>query len=267
MTEQNSQIHPLKKLGQHFLTDENTAEKIALSCRPKTNEILFEIGPGKGMLTKYLIKHFNQALTVTEVDSRSVAYLKTEFPQGAFEILEADFLGISLASQFKQQQVYICGNFPYNISSQILFRIWEQRSQVPGMCGMFQREVAQRVCSEPGNKEYGILSVLIQAFYHTEYLFTVSEGVFHPPPKVKSGVMRISRLNEPRIKAREDWFKSTVKCGFNQRRKTLRNALSSLYKGPAQHEFLSRRAETLSPEEWSELTIWLSEQGAFGGAK
>jgi 16S rRNA (adenine1518-N6/adenine1519-N6)-dimethyltransferase len=267
MQDPNDYIRPLKKLGQHFLTDEKTAEKIALSCQPPPESVLLEIGPGKGMLTKYLLQHFSEALTVTEIDERSVEFLKTHFNDARLNIMEADFLKINISGTFYNNQVYVCGNFPYNISSQILFNIWEQRMFVPGMCGMFQREVAQRVCSPAGNKDYGILSVLIQAFYHTEYLFTVNEGVFHPPPKVKSGVMRITRLNNPRIDARPDWFKTTVKTGFNQRRKTLRNALSPLYKGSAQHDYLTRRAETLSPEEWSELTIWLSEQGAFQGPK
>jgi 16S rRNA (adenine1518-N6/adenine1519-N6)-dimethyltransferase len=263
MSEYHDHINPLKKLGQHFLTDENTASKIALSCKPIPGSEMLEIGPGKGMLTKYLLENFSQPLTVAEIDQRSVEYLKFHFANHKLNIREEDFLQMDLTNFFDSRQVYICGNFPYNISSQILFRIWEQRDYVPGMCGMFQREVAQRVCSEPGSKDYGILSVLIQAYYQTEYLFTVNEGVFHPPPKVKSGVMRIKRLEKPRISARADWFKTTVKTGFNQRRKTLRNALSPLYKGEVQHHFFGRRAETLSPEEWSDLTIWLSEQGAF----
>lgn len=267
MEDHYSQIRPLKSLGQHFLTDEEIAEKIASSCLPSPDDILFEIGPGKGMLTKHLLKHFSQTIVLTEVDTRSVEYLKNAFPPHSFKLLEEDFLQISIARQFDSKQVYICGNFPYNISSQILFKIFEQRDLVSGMCGMFQREVARRVCSGPGNKEYGILSVLIQAFYKSEYLFTVDEGVFHPPPKVKSGVMRITRLEQPRIQIRTDWFKTVVKAGFNQRRKTLKNALSALYRAQEQHSYLSRRAETLSPEEWSELTIWLSERGAFGNSK
>jgi 16S rRNA (adenine1518-N6/adenine1519-N6)-dimethyltransferase len=262
MAEHHDSIRPLKKLGQHFLTDEHTAQKIALSCKPRTEDLMLEIGPGKGMLTKYLLQHFNNHLSVTEIDDRSVAYLREHFQHDRLEILEVDFLQLPINNYFDNKQVYVCGNFPYNISSQILFHILEHKQWVPGMCGMFQREVAQRVCSAPGNKEYGILSVLVQAYYQTEYLFTVNEGVFHPPPKVKSGVMRLSRLENPRTKAPYEAFKLAIKTGFNQRRKTLRNALMPIYRGAEQHPYMSRRAETLSPEEWSELTMWMMERGA-----
>ena len=188
-----SKVRAKKHLGQHFLTDKNIAAKIAMSLQPagRYREVL-EIGPGMGVLTEFLLQRTDIDLTVVEVDSESVVYLNEHFPQLKGKIIEGDFLRLDMSPYFKEKFAII-GNFPYNISSQILFRVLELRNQIPEVAGMFQKEVAVRIAAGPGTKDYGILSVLLQAFYSIEYLFTVPETVFSPPPKVKSGVIRLNR--------------------------------------------------------------------------
>ena len=245
-------VRPKKQLGQHFLKDENIAQKIANSLSWEGYEKALEIGPGMGVLTKYLIQD-KKDISVVEIDTESVEYLKNHYPD--LKIYAEDFLKMEISENFKNQQIGIIGNFPYNISSQIVFKIIENRSLIPEMSGMFQKEVAERICAGKGSKIYGILSVLTQAFYETEYLFTVSENVFNPPPKVKSAVIRMKRFRE-KLPVDEKLFFRIVKAGFNQRRKTLRNALKSL--GFSQNNFddnlLNLRAEQLSVEQFLELT-------------
>ncbi len=246
-----------KHLGQHFLKDESVAKKIVDSLTWNGYENVLEIGPGMGVLTKYLLVD-NKRLSVVEIDSESVEYLTENYPE--LPIYEENFLKMNLADKFDNEPVCVLGNFPYNISSQIVFKVIEDRSRVPEMVGMFQKEVAERICSKKGSKVYGILSVLTQAYYNAEYLFTVDENVFNPPPKVKSGVIRLTRFRE-KLEVDEKLFFTIVKTAFNQRRKTLRNALKSL--NISQHELdenlLNLRAEQLSVEQFIELSEKISK--------
>lgn len=260
-------VRPKKKLGQHFLTDESIAERIANSLSAEGYRNVLEIGPGTGMLTKYLLARKDIDLSVIELDRESVAYLRVNFPELKGHILEGDFLRNNIQDLMKPPMAII-GNFPYNISSQILFKAFENRDLVPEVVGMFQKEVAERVASKPGNKTYGILSVLLQAVYDTEYLFTVPETVFRPPPKVKSGVISLKRKADFSLPVEERHFKAVVKTAFNQRRKTLRNALKPLGKLPdIKNDTLSLRAEQLHFEEFITLTKWLLEHEVFGDQK
>lgn len=249
-------VRAKKHLGQHFLRDENIARKIAhsLAHTDQYKQVL-EVGPGMGVLTKYLIEQNVFETWVAEVDTESVAYLKAHYPQLAPRILEGDFLRMNLNAQFAEPFAVI-GNFPYNISSQILFAVLEHRDRVPELVGMFQKEVAERVAEPPGSKTYGILSVLVQAFYKVEYLFTVHENVFQPPPKVKSAVIRLSRNQTTDLGCDEKLFFRVVKAAFNQRRKTLRNALHAFPIKPEfqQHEYFTLRAERLSVADFVALT-------------
>lgn len=250
-------VKPKKHLGQHFLKDENVARKIVELLSWKNYNKVLEIGPGTGVLTKYLINE-NKAISVVEIDAKSVEYLKHNYHN--LNIFEEDFLKMDLAKAFNLEPVCILGNFPYNISSQIVFKIIENREFIPEMVGMFQKEVAERICAKEGSKIYGILSVLTQAYFKTEYLFTISESVFNPPPKVKSGVIRLERHTE-RLTVDEDLFFKIVKAGFNQRRKTLRNALKSLMISKVEFEdkLLNLRAEQLTVNQFIELTSKLTE--------
>ncbi len=249
-------VRAKKHLGQHFLKDENIARKIAesLSGHGDYKQVL-EIGPGTGMLTKYLLENKAIDVSVVEVDRESVEFLKLNFPQLKGKIIEGDFLRLNI----DLERYAIIGNFPYNISSQIFFNVLEHRNQIPEVVCMIQREVAMRIASPPGSKEYGILSVLLSAFYDIEYLFTVNETVFVPPPKVKSGVIRLTRNNTEALDCDEKEFFAVVKTAFNQRRKTLRNALKSLTFAPvAESKLFDKRAEQLSVGEFVELTKLLS---------
>lgn len=244
-----------KHLGQHFLTDMNIARKITGSLRPegRYQEVL-EIGPGMGVLTGLLLENPHYETTVIDIDAESVSWLRNNFPGLADRIIQADFLRFDIPAHFRGQ-VGIIGNFPYNISSQILFKVLEHREQVPELVGMFQKEVAERVAAGPGSKIYGILSVLLQAFYRIDYLFTVNPGVFNPPPKVRSGVIRLERKENFKLDCDEILFFEVVKAGFNQRRKTLRNALSRFSpSGKADEAILQLRAERLGVEDWIRLT-------------
>lgn len=245
-------VRPKKHLGQHFLTDINTAEKIVKSISPETQSLL-EIGPGTGVLTKIILEKNIPDFYVIDIDHESIEYLNQNFSQLKDRIISADFLKFDLSEMFSDK-FSIIGNFPYNISSQILFRVLDFRSQVEEVVGMFQKEVAERIASPPGNKTYGILSVLIQAFYKIDYLFTVNEGVFFPPPKVKSAVIRLKRNGITNLGCNEKRFFQVVKLGFGQRRKTLRNSLKSFEFEDRGIELLSKRAEQLSVDDFIALT-------------
>lgn len=250
-------VKPKKHLGQHFLIDHGIAHQIAASITShnQTNKVL-EIGPGMGILTRELLKNQKLALKVIELDCESVLFLKEHLPELAGKIIEGDFLKMDLETIFGKSRFVIVGNFPYNISSQILFRIFENKDCIPEMVGMFQREVALRIAAPEGSKTYGILSVLIQLYYNVEYLFTVDEAVFDPPPKVKSGVIRLERNLRKNLPFSDTFMKMVVKTAFNQRRKTLRNSLRSLLKAEQSHhlqEVLALRPEQLSPDRFLKL--------------
>ena len=246
-------VRPKKHLGQHFLKDDNIAKKIVLSLHDNSN--VLEIGPGTGILTKHLLEIQNINLKLIEVDKESVDYLVLQYPELKEQILFADFLRYDLKGLFGDS-FSVIGNFPYNISTQILFKVLDYRNQITEVVGMFQKEVAERIASGPGKKVYGILSVLMQAFYNIEYLFTVNESVFVPPPKVKSAVIRFVRNDVKALDCDEKLFFSVVKTGFNQRRKTLRNALSSFRFAdhPDITVLLTKRAEQLYVKDFIFLT-------------
>ncbi len=245
-------VKPKKYLGQHFLRDKNIAEKITNSLSGNTKQVL-EIGAGTGVLTEFLLKK-DYALSIIEIDTESVQYLKQNFPETENIIFETDFLQFDLG-QFFKSDIALIGNFPYNISSQIVFKILENKNIVQEMVGMFQKEVAERITASPGSKTYGILSVLTQTYYDTEYLFTVNENVFLPPPKVKSGVIRLIRKEQIQMNFNEDLLKKIVKAGFNQRRKQLRNSLKSLTGSiSTDNDLFNKRPEQLSYKQFIELT-------------
>ncbi len=247
-------VRPKKALGQHFLTDQHIAQKIVSSISDSGN--IIEIGPGKGILTQYLLENKNLNSRFIETDQESVDYLKSIFPEIELNLIYADFLKYDLKPIFAKEKFNIIGNFPYNISSQIFFKVLDYKSQVDEVVGMIQKEVAERIASPPGSKQYGILSVLLQAYYDIEYLFTVKEGVFFPPPKVKSAVIRLRRNMVSSLECDDSDFRAIVKTAFNQRRKTLRNALKSFTFNPTDEvvNLLTKRAEQLSVEEFIILT-------------
>lgn len=248
-------VRPKKALGQHFLTDQGVAQAIVAALRSRGP--VLEVGPGTGVLTRYLLQNPEVQLKVVEVDTESVRYLLEHYPQLAPGLYEADFLRLDLSKLFPASFAVI-GNFPYNISSQIFFKILDYRQQIPEVVGMVQKEVAERLAAGPGSKTYGILSVLLQAWYDIDYLFTVGEGSFVPPPKVKSAVIRLTRNNRESLDCDEELFKKVVKTTFNQRRKTIRNSLkpvlASLPALPAYIPYLDARPEQLSVDEFVELT-------------
>jgi len=248
-------VNPKKHLGQHFLNDETIAEEIANTLSFKGYNHVLEIGPGMGVLTKYLLKK-ETTTHVIEIDSESVEYLQANFLNLAPRIIEKNFLKYDLNQVFKDEQFAIIGNFPYNISTQILFKTLEMRNQIPEFSGMFQKEVAKRICSKEGSKVYGILSVLTQAFYNAEYLFTVPPTVFNPPPKVESGVLRLTRKTNYSLPCDEKLFFRVVKQGFQQRRKTLRNSLKTfnLSDNLKANVIFGKRPEQLNVEQFIELT-------------
>ena len=244
-----------KHLGQHFLKDENIAQKIADTLSLNGYNDVLEIGPGMGVLTKYLLKK-DITTHVIEIDTESVEYLKNNYLNLSNRIYEKDFLKYGLTQIFKDQPFAIIGNFPYNISSQIVFKTLEMRHQIPEFSGMFQKEVALRICSKEGSKVYGILSVLTQAFYHADYLFTVPPSVFNPPPKVDSGVLLLKRKENFNLPCDEKLFFKVVKTGFQQRRKTLRNSLKTfnLSDNLKANTIFGQRPEQLSVSQFIELT-------------
>lgn len=249
-----------KHLGQHFLCDENIAKKIvdAVLEGSKEDMMVLEIGPGTGVLTKHLIEKEN--FLALDIDTESIAYLKQTYPAHASKILEADFLETDLSAVTGNKPFNIVGNFPYNISSQIMFRVLENRNRIDVVVGMFQKEVAERIAEKPGTKTYGILSVLLQAFYTIDYLFTVHEHVFSPPPKVKSAVIKLKRNAVQTLNCDETMFIKVVKTAFNQRRKTIRNSVRSLMKEGADTSsyLFDKRPEQLNVDQFVELTNIIS---------
>ena len=269
-------VRPKKQLGQHFLTDQDVARRIADTVDACPTLPILEVGPGMGVLTQYLLPK-GRLVKVVEIDTESVAYLKENMPQLGENILGDDFLRMPLDQVFGGQPFVLTGNYPYNISSQIFFRMLEYRDLIPCCTGMIQREVAQRMAAGPGSRTYGILSVLLQAWYSVEYLFTVDEHVFCPPPKVKSAVIRLTRNEVSSLPCNEVLFRRVVKTTFNQRRKTLRNNIRPLLaqidneqreKGlqPKDHtewlaqELFQKRPEQLSVQDFISLTLSLQQE-------
>lgn len=253
------EVRAKKHLGQHFLKDANIARKIVESLPQNLSNVL-EIGPGTGVLSKYLLDLDLKQFKLIEVDQESVEFLKKEYGFTDMQLMHADFLKVPLENLF-EDNYWLIGNFPYNISSQIFFKVLEYRNQIDGVVGMVQKEVAQRLISPPGNKEYGILSVLLQAFYKLEYLFTVSESVFVPPPRVKSAVIRLQRNEVKDLGCDEALFRQIVKSSFNTRRKTLRNGLKSLG-FPAElftDPIFDKRPEQLGVEEFVKISCLLQK--------
>lgn len=256
-----NQVRAKKALGQHFLTDLNIARKICNSLSGGADgqpDAVLEVGCGMGVLTQFLLQREDIVTYGAEIDGESVEYLHRHYPDFAPRLIEGDFLKMDLRERFGQR-VKVIGNFPYNISSQIFFKIIENRDIVPECVGMIQREVAVRMAEPPGSREYGVLSVLLQAWYDIEYLFTVGEKVFNPPPKVKSAVVRLKRNATQVLGCDEELFVKVVKASFGQRRKMLRNSLKAVFGdfGGAEHRFFSARAEQLSVADFVELTNWV----------
>jgi len=249
-------VRAKKHLGQHFLTDKNIASKIVESLRHTGKyTVVLEVGPGMGILSDFLLQKKDIDVHLIDIDTESFEYLQKKYPQLGSSLINADFLEMDFAAFFNGPMAVI-GNFPYNISSQILFKILDNRQQVVEVVGMFQKEVAERCNAKPGSKDYGILSVFLQAYYRVEYLFTVKAGVFNPPPKVLSAVIRLTRNETTQLDCDEKLFWQVVKAGFNQRRKTLRNALSSLINKEkmVDQPMLELRAERLSVNDFVNLT-------------
>lgn len=250
-----------KHLGQHFLTDENIASKIVDSLNFQGYGNVLEVGPGMGVLTKYLLQKNNRVF-LAEIDNESIEYLEKNYSN----LTSQNFIGDFLKTDFvfaDHEQVAVIGNFPYNISSQILFKIIDHHQIIPEMVGMLQKEVAERTAAVPRTKDYGILSVMVQAYYDVKYLFTVHENVFNPPPKVKSGVIRLTRNVKPGLEGHEELFKKIVKAGFGQRRKKLSNALKTLEipERLKSHQFMDKRAEELSVDDFIAFTtLWRQVQ-------
>ena len=254
------QVKPKKNLGQHFLTDLNVAQRIADTVDACPDIPVLEIGPGMGVLTQYLVKKLREAFKAVEIDRESVEYLNGTYPQMRDNIIGEDFLRMDLTTIFDGKPFVLTGNYPYDISSQIFFKMLDNKELIPCCTGMIQREVALRMAAQPGNKTYGILSVLIQAWYDVEYLFTVDENVFNPPPKVKSAVIRMTRNNVQNLGCDEVLFKRLVKTVFNQRRKMLRVSLRQMFQGAKpsdgfyEQEIMTKRPEQLSIAQFVELT-------------
>ncbi len=250
-------VSPKKHLGQHFLADKNISRKIADAIIYDGVKNVLEIGPGTGALTEFLVPQDN-SLKLIDLDKESIEYLHQKYPEKKEEIIYGDFLKMDCQDYFSDEFI-VTGNFPYNISTQIMFKVVENRKQITQVVGMFQKEVAERIAEKHGSKTYGILSVIVQAFYDVEYLFSVSENVFIPPPKVKSGVIRLIRKDNQNLDCDEKLFVQIVKATFNQRRKTIHNSLKKLgLEKPAPEKFATKRPEQLSVEEFVELTRMMS---------
>lgn len=248
-------VRAKKNLGQHFLRDDEIADRIAATLDNFPSLPVLEVGPGTGMLTRFLLKR-EKDLTVVEIDRESIDYLKINFPELRDRIIQQDFLRMDL-SRYYDGEFCVIGNYPYNISSQIFFKVIDHREQIPCCSGMIQKEVAERMVASPGSKSYGILTVLLQAWYDIEYLFTVNEQAFIPPPKVKSAVIRLTRNKRKRLDCNEKLFKTVVKTSFNQRRKMLRNSIKSLLSDESplpDDPMLTKRPEQLSIEQFVQLT-------------
>lgn len=270
--QQNFKVRAKKHLGQHFLTDLSIARRIAEALETSPEDEVLEVGPGMGVLTQFLIEREQAGeigpLAVVEVDGESVAYLREHYP--GLCIIEGDFLQLDLADLAGSAggPLRVIGNFPYNISSQIFFKVLDYKNRIPEVVGMIQKEVAVRLAAPPGGKEYGILSVFLQAYYTIEYLFTVHEHVFSPPPKVKSAVIRLKRNGVEKLDCDEGLFRKVVKGTFGQRRKTIRNSLIASFpqvglaiseRGVEPHPFFSERPERLSVDQFVQLTNWVDD--------
>ena len=259
-----SEVRAKKSLGQHFLTDLNIAQKICNSLTERTESepvAALEVGPGMGVLTQYLLQRSDIVTYAAEIDGESVEYLNAHYPQLTPRLMAGDFLKMNLQEIFPEG-VRVIGNFPYNISSQIFFKIIENRDIVPQCVGMIQKEVGERLAAKPGTKAYGILSIFIQLWYDVEYLFTVHENVFSPPPKVKSAVIRLKRNSTIKLDCDEKLFVKVVKAAFSQRRKMLKTPLKAAFGdfGGEEHRFFGLRAEAWSVEDYKELTNWVAER-------
>jgi len=255
-------VRAKKHLGQHFLTDKNAAAKIVDALRPQLGyNTVLEVGPGMGVLSDLLLAQNRYQTWLIDVDGESIQFLQQQYPQLGERLIYGDFLRLDFATHF-EGKLAIIGNFPYNISSQILFKVLEERHRVVEVVGMFQKEVAERCVAPPGGKEYGILSVFLQAYYHVEYLFTVKAGAFNPPPKVLSGVIRLTRNSADTLDCDESLFRRVVKAAFNQRRKTLRNALASVIPKDKMSDdpLYDLRAERLSVADFTTLTNEISQR-------
>ena len=251
-----SSVRAKKHLGQHFLNDKNAAQRIVDALQPSLGyKQVLEVGPGMGVLSDFLLQNQNYETFMIDVDEESIEFLNDKYPQLKSNLIHGDFLELDFKKHF-ENKLAIIGNFPYNISSQILFKILEERNRVVEMVGMFQKEVAERCVAKPGGKEYGILSVFLQAYYEVSYLFTVKAGAFSPPPKVLSGVMRMVRNQRESLDCDEKLFWRVVKAGFNQRRKTLRNSLSGIIPKDkmSDNPLYELRAERLTVEDFKNLT-------------
>ncbi|MDD2243490.1 MAG: 16S rRNA (adenine(1518)-N(6)/adenine(1519)-N(6))-dimethyltransferase RsmA [Dysgonamonadaceae bacterium] len=249
-------VKPKKSLGQHFLKDEAIAERIASTLDGFAELPVLEVGPGTGVLTRWLLNK-SKDLTVVELDKESIVYLNDHFPELKGRIIEKDFLKLDLKQLYVDKPFCVIGNYPYNISSQIFFKVLDYKNAIPCCSGMIQKEVAERLTASPGSKTYGILSVLLQVWYDVEYLFTVSEQAFIPPPKVKSAVVRLTRNKRQEMDCDEKLFKTVVKTSFNQRRKMLRNSLKSLLSEDVklpENEMFNKRPEQLSIAQFEEMT-------------
>jgi 16S rRNA (adenine1518-N6/adenine1519-N6)-dimethyltransferase len=255
-------VRPKKHLGQHFLIDKNISEKIAAQFTGHNGCFrVIEVGPGTGALTNPLMKRGDLELYLMEVDTESIDFLIKAYPTYTKKILQEDFLRADLGAIMGEEPFSVVGNFPYNISSQILFKCLDYRHQIPEIMGMFQKEVAVRIAEAPGSKDYGIISVLLQTFYTINYCFTVDEQAFNPPPKVKSGVIRCLRNERTSLPCSEKLFIRVVKTAFNQRRKTMRNSLKSLTNGKElPPQFSGQRPERLSVDEFIELTQFIESE-------
>jgi len=252
-------VRPKKHLGQHFLTDPAIARRIVDAMDSPGEDIVLEVGPGTGVLTEWLLQKKWRFVPV-EIDTESVVHLKIRWPELNETLVEGDFLKLEL-EQFPSEKLHIIGNFPYNISSQIFFKVLKNRQKVDSVTCMLQKEVADRIASPHGSKSYGILSVLLQAYYDISYLFSVNPGSFHPPPKVTSGVIRMKRNDIDSLPCDEELFHRVVKTVFNQRRKMIRNSIQSILLNlDSDNEFLSKRPEQLSVQQFIELTSWVATQ-------
>lgn len=252
-------VRPKKHLGQHFLTDPSIAGRIVSALDSPREDVVIEIGPGTGVLTEWLLER-NLNFHPVELDSESVVHLLNRWPDLQGKLVEGDFLKLDL-KLFPSEKLHIIGNFPYNISSQIFFKVLDSRHSIDTVVCMIQKEVAQRIASPPGSKVYGILSVLLQAYYDIEYLFSVKPGSFHPPPKVSSGVIRLKRNNVTSLPCDEELFRRVVKTVFNQRRKMIRNSIRAILLNlDSDNELLSLRPEQLNVQQFIELTSWVASQ-------
>jgi 16S rRNA (adenine1518-N6/adenine1519-N6)-dimethyltransferase len=254
-------VRAKKNLGQHFLKDKDIAQKIVESLRTTNVKKVLEIGPGMGVLTQFLLQNQSYETSVVEIDRESVDYLNQHFPELKDRIISDDFLRLNLNNYFTEPFAII-GNFPYNISSQIFFKVLEYRNQIPEVVGMLQKEVAERLAAPPGSKTYGILSVFLQAYYDIEYLFTVDQDQFIPPPKVKGGVIRLTRNQKEFLDCDEKLFKSVVKMAFNQRRKTMRNSLGSMIHNEElkANPIFNMRPEQMGVAEFEMIVRLIGEQ-------